>query len=309
MRQNRNISRILKNIVYAGKIKVPMLDNEPEEIVEGLHKPIINIDIFNKVQRHLDSKSRYKYKPKKVNETLYLRGFLKCQKCGGNLTGSASRSKTGDKHYYYHCNPRKGCNVRYKIKEAHVEFDKLISDLKPSEEVCELFELVMSDYYLTSKNTKFAQMEGYKKSKLELELKKDKLLDKLLSDVINDDAFKGYISKIDLEISELNISINNLSDYEKDLSEYIKFSMKLFKNIQILFKEGTVEIKQKMMSSIFDENLEFNGLSYRTPKYKAGVAFIYSKIKEFGKFANKKGDTLSNISHVVLGTGLEPVRP
>ena len=79
----------------------------------------------------------------------------------------------------------------YKIKEAHVEFDKLISDLKPSEEVCELFELVISDYYLTSKNTKFAQMEGYKKSKLELELKKDKLL----SDVINDDAFKGYISK------------------------------------------------------------------------------------------------------------------
>ena len=38
---------------------------------------------------------------------MYLRGHLKCVKCGGNLTGSASTSKTGKKHYYYHCNRAK----------------------------------------------------------------------------------------------------------------------------------------------------------------------------------------------------------
>ncbi len=70
-----NLSRMLKNIVYAGKILVPALNDEPSQIVEGLHKGIISMDTFNKVQYHLNLKSRYTHKPKKINNKLFLRGF------------------------------------------------------------------------------------------------------------------------------------------------------------------------------------------------------------------------------------------
>ena len=135
-----NLSRILKNILYVGDIKVREKDNEPEEIVRGKHKIIIDRDTFNKVQYQLNERSRYNQKPKKYNDILYLRGHLKCKKCGGNLTGSGSKSKTGAKHYYYHCNPRKGCNERFKIKDAHSELINLFRVMKPSLEVCDLFE-------------------------------------------------------------------------------------------------------------------------------------------------------------------------
>ena len=129
-----NLSRVLQNINYCGKIKIRAYDKEPEEIVDGLHKPIIDSVIFNKVQYQLGVKSRYKQKPKRQNDKLPLRGHLKYVKCGGNLTGSTSKSKTGKKHYYYHCNTRQGCTERFRIKDAHLAFEKLLSRLKPEKE-------------------------------------------------------------------------------------------------------------------------------------------------------------------------------
>ena len=45
-----NLSRVLKNPLYYGKIKIPQYNEEPERIINGLHKPIIDINIFQKVQ-------------------------------------------------------------------------------------------------------------------------------------------------------------------------------------------------------------------------------------------------------------------
>ena len=53
------------------------------------------------------------------------------------------------------------------------------------------------------------------------------------------------------------------------------------------------------MSSIFEEKIEFDGVKYRTPIFKEGFQFIYSKINELESIANKKGDNLSNVSRLV----------
>ena len=66
-----NLSRVLKNPLYYGKIKIPQYNEEPEQLINGLHKPIIDINIFQKVQYHLGLKSRYKQKPKKCIVKLF----------------------------------------------------------------------------------------------------------------------------------------------------------------------------------------------------------------------------------------------
>ena len=109
-----SLSRILNQIAYSGRIRVKEYKNEPEQIVDALHIPIVSIEIFEKCQQVLNKRRRVKNKPAKQNINLPLRGYLKCSKCGGNLTGSGSKSKTGKIHYYYHCNPRNGCNERIK---------------------------------------------------------------------------------------------------------------------------------------------------------------------------------------------------
>ena len=59
---------------------------DEEIIVDGLHESIININTFNKVQEILKSKRRIK--KSSYDDILFLRGFLKCNKCGGNTNST-----------------------------------------------------------------------------------------------------------------------------------------------------------------------------------------------------------------------------
>ena len=304
-----NLSRLFKNIIYTGRVKVPEYKDESEQIVNGLHKEIIDIEIFNKVQYQLGLKSRYKQKSNKQNETLYLRGHLKCINCGGNLTGSGSKSKTGAKHYYYHCNPKKGCNERYKIKNAHTELISLFKGLKPSEEIRSLFQMVLEDHYKTSKDNKYHQIKTTKEDISKIEFRQQKLLEKLLDQVISDEVYSLHNSNLDKELFEKRQELENLNDYQKDLSEYIEFGLILMQNLDTFFEQANASIKNKLMSSIFEEKIEFDGQKYRTPIFREGFGYIYNKISELESVSNKKRDELSNISPLVLEAGLEPARP
>ena len=298
------LSRVLRNILYVGDIKIPAKYDEPEQIVKGLHKPIVSGEIFNKVQYLLTSRNRNTSKQNKMRDDMYLRGHLKCVKCGGNLTGSASTSKTGAKHHYYHCNRTKGCKESFKVKDAHNELIHLFRDLKPPIEVCDLFEIILEDYYKSSKQTQYNDIRRVKSEIEGLELKKDKLLDKLLDEVISNDMFTKHTKNIDKELIEKRNELLNLDDYQKDLSEYINYGLKLLQNLETLFEQGNVNIKDKLMSSIFEEKIEFDGQKYRTPKFKEGFGFIYQKIKELQALKKEKGDKLSNVSHLVLKVGV-----
>ena len=228
-----------------------------------------------------------------------MRGHLKCIKCGGNLTGSNSTSKTGAKHSYYHCNPNKGCNERFKLKDAHTAIKALLKDLNPGEEVCELFGVILEDHYKTLKNTKFHQIKTTEESISNLEARKKKLLDKLLDQVISNEDYKIHNSNIDQDLAEKRQELLSLNDYQKDLREYIKFGLTLMQNVDAFYELGDVSIKSKLMSSIFAEKIEFDGEKYRTPIFKEGFGYIYSKTKELEFEITKMGTQLSKDSHLV----------
>ncbi len=99
-------SSLLRNPVYMGKIEVPEEGEEKTTLVEGLHEAIVSEDLFYKVQYSLITKNKSKNKPyfNSKREELPLRGQLICARCGEHITGSASKSKTGKRHFYYHCN-------------------------------------------------------------------------------------------------------------------------------------------------------------------------------------------------------------
>lgn len=175
-----NLSRILRNEIYAGLFRVLAYKDEPEQLVNGLHHPLIDRDTFYKIQLLLEVNKSFKHKKKKLNTQLPLRGFLQCPKCGGNLTGSGSVSRSGDKHYYYHCNPWKGCNFRVKVKDAHQAFEELLQDLKPGKAVTELFRLVLEDHYQSNEKSKLKQLKCIEGEVGLLQERQNKLLEKLL---------------------------------------------------------------------------------------------------------------------------------
>ena len=302
------LSRTLKNILYVGEVRVNSSGEEAEQIVKGLHKPIVSKEIFNKVQRLLISRTKNNSKRNKMRDDMYLRGHLKCAKCGENLTGSASTSKTGAKHYYYHCNRAKGCKESFKVEDAHNELIEVFRAMKPPVEVCDLFELTLEDHYKTSKQSQYNDIKRVKIEIERIEIKKGKLLDKLLDDVITNKDYTNHTKAINKELTEKRNELLNLNDYKKDLSEYINYGLKLIQNLETFFENSDVLIKNKLMSSIFEDKIEFDGVKYRTPKFKDGFEFIYQRINELEGLKKETGNSFSDVSRLVLKVGIEPTR-
>ncbi|MDA9069181.1 recombinase family protein [Algibacter sp.] len=287
-----NLSRMLKQIAYAGKIRVPANKDEIEEVVDALHQPLITMDIFRKTQIQLTGRSRYKQKPKKINEYLPLRGQLQCSKCGDNLTGSGSKSKTGAIHYYYHCNPKKGCGERFKVSDAHLALDNYFDDLKPKEEVCDLLELILKDKFENSESSKKNLLRKNEEAIKKTEAKNKALLDKLLDGTINNETYKEAKTRFDEAIFALEIEQSELLEHDKDVMTFVSFGIHLFKNIKELFFKASATTKQKILSSILKEKLVFEKETYRTPKFNNGFEFIYHNIKKLN-VVKQKNERLS----------------
>tara|TARA_B110000879_G_scaffold113799_1_gene151778 strand:+ start:2409 stop:3965 length:1557 start_codon:yes stop_codon:yes gene_type:complete len=282
-----NLSRILNQIVYSGRIRVKAFKHEPEQIVNSIHKPLISVEVFEKVQYELGNRKRIKHKPVKQNNILPLRGYIECKQCGGNLTGSGSKSKTGKKHYYYHCNPRKGCNERYKVGLAHEEISNLFNKIKPKEEVCELFEHIMKDKFDNSESTNKSIISSIDNKIKKLRDRKKVLLDKFLDGVFENEIYKTKEDELSREIKKLQYEKSQINTYEKDSMEYIKFGIHVIKNIGNFFEKATVNTKQKLISSIFKEKLVFDNEKYRTPILNKGIELISQSINVLEGFKNK----------------------
>ncbi len=91
--ENRRVEYVLRNVVYIGKLtwtpvknKSKKYDNEDTIITDGKHTPIIERDIFDKVQEIiLEKKNMYPKHSRQSSNEFMLKGFLKCSNCGGTL--------------------------------------------------------------------------------------------------------------------------------------------------------------------------------------------------------------------------------
>ncbi|RUS48849.1 recombinase family protein [Cohnella sp. AR92] len=103
--QVNGVKTILDNPMYIGKIRFNQVEGWSEKgrkgknadplLVEGKHQPIINLELWERVQEQRKKRS---YKPSKSNSPFILNGIIKCPKCGGGMV--AGRSKGGSGKYY-----------------------------------------------------------------------------------------------------------------------------------------------------------------------------------------------------------------
>ena len=71
------------------------------------------------------------------------------------------------------------------------------------------------------------------------------------------------------------------------------------KNV-MLYKTSNVQIKQKLLSSIFKEKLVFEGDKYRTLKFNKGIELIIMNINKLEEAKNKNGR--QSFDHLPLST-------
>ena len=296
---------MLHNIIYIGKIRVPAFEDEPEIIVDGEHEPLVSEDTFYRVQDLIEGRNRRKHsliKVKKPHPDFYLRGHVVCPMCGRPITASFSRGN-GGKYPYYHCmcSPRH-YNVR--AEKVNNEFVRYVSGLKPREEILNLYNEVLRSI----REDDCVSQKGYQKELedklLVLEKRKKKLSADYMDDKIDAKTYTDLNQGVDVDIRHLKSLIEGVrTAIRTNLTPKLDYAITLINNVEQYFMDAPIEVKQRLLSLIFPEKVEFDGKTFRTTKINAVFDLINNETKQLRQ---QKKDASYDTSDWVAGAGFEP---
>lgn len=295
---------MIRNPIYCGRIFIPAYKEEDAHYVKSIHQALISEELFYNVQDILNGKKRVTVLETKQKDELPLRGFLTCSKCGGKLTGSASKGKY-QRYFYYHC--QSGCKERFRADEANEKIITELQKIAAKKEVITLYRLILE------KELKNASKENtIDKQKIINEIKKNRErinnAEKLMLDgQLDITEYRSIKHKYESIINELETELKPQTSKPADYKQYLDHGFNLLQNIDRVYVSGNTQIKSQILSSIFSEKLIFEKNSYRTPVYNEVVSLIINT--DMASAEIKKGQTTnkSNLSSMVVPTGIEPV--
>lgn len=294
---------LLRNPIYCGKIKVKAFGDEPEEIVQGIHEPIVTEELFYEVQNVLAGKKKITTKHSRINDEYPLRGYLQCPRCGKPLTGSSALGN-GGKYFYYHCT--KGCNERHKNKDLHNAFDNWVSNISLKPEIGSLYISVMEDIFKTKEGDRRAEIK-----KLEGEIAKgNELMERAAIKLINDELDKFAYNRLKernaRDGAALRGKISELKQAESGFATYARFGFSLLSDMGYYYSTATLENKQKMIGLIFPEKLVFSNNTFQTVQPNEVLTLLCNADKGFSGSKKEKSSGNAAPSYVVTALGFKP---
>jgi site-specific DNA recombinase len=293
---------LLQNPLYMGKIFLKGYKDEPDQLINGIHEPLISEELFNDVQRILKGKKK-PYKGYSKKEQLPLAGYLICPKCGRLLTASSSKGRS--KHYaYYHCQRKYGCSLNIPAQDLNNKFIRLLEKLQPSEESVKLYELILEDVFKAKGEDRETEKLKLELEINELDMKIDSIETKYINDVLSFDVYEKHKRRFESEKNDLVMRHITLSQLPTQFSAYLNFGVTLIRNVSKYYLEAPIDTKKKIIGSIFPEKLQIAGDSYRTTKMNEVFAWICNTD---GLFQKQMPGKKTGQSTVAPQTGLEPV--
>ena len=299
--------KMLRNPFYMGYIKVPAYRNFPACKVRGKHEALIDEATFQAVQDVMDGKRKKKPKMGKANNPhLYLRKYLSCPICGHRLTGATTRGH-GGRYNYYCCNhDHKHLNVR--AERANELFVHYIAGLVPKKAIVALYKEILADARGDLK-------QSHKREINKISAEVDKLKGRM--NKVNDMFFDGDLSKSDRDeqLQRYRNDINRLENHIKvlqnsedlNIKEKLEYGYNLVENLEQYFSTASAETKVRLLGSIFNEEIEFDGENYRTSNFNTILKVIYENTNELQGRKEADSPFFSGKSAQVARRGIEPL--
>ena len=299
--------KMLRNKFYIGIIEVPAFREFEACTVRGRHEPIIDEETFYAVQEIMDGKHRKKPRLSgHVRPNLYLRKFITCPVCGHRLTGATSKGHGG--YYDYYCCNKDHKHLNVRAERANERFVEYVSALRPQDAVVELYKEILLD-------KRGARMRENQSEADKLQKEVDKLQGRI--DRVNDLFIDGDLDKSDRDqqiarykanISELQTRIKFLhSSKDLQVKDKIGYGINVVENLGQFFCNASTETKIKLIGSIFNSEIEFDGEKYRTSDFNSVLNFIFQNANELQGKTNADSSFFSEKSAWVARRGIEPL--
>lgn len=233
---------VLRNRFYIGEVHWGKV-----HLKEGKHEPLVDKELFDRVQKLLNTKGLQSCRRRKYQ--WLLSGFLTCYKHGCKYTAEWHLKK---KIAYYHCTNRSGCGKYIEItKMENLVADKF-KDLEFSQEfLTALIDKVKTIFYERRK-----LFDDKKKSLINqrtaYESKRKTAEDKLFSNTISDDDFKRIKNEISIELENIDNRIINL-EKERGLNiDIAQQVLSLTNNLYETFCKADQNLQRQLISFFWE---------------------------------------------------------
>ena len=274
-----NFWNLIRNPIYCGKIFLRGYKDEPDCLIKGNHEAIISEKLFLDVQDILNGKRRVRKTNREVPEIFILRGYLKCPKCGKNLTASTSTGRN-QRHSYYHCTS--SCSTRFKCEKVNEQFSQELQKLFPKPGMEEVFIEIIKDLYKKHSATNNSEIQNLSKRVSELQDRINKARTKYMNDDIEKSEYNGYRKECEDQIVKLEAELIELSKKKLDISDHIAVAVRNISKMNELFEKGECSERRKVIGSIFPEKIIYDGINFRTARINEAVKLVFNIGEGFG---------------------------
>lgn len=250
---NSAVGKILKNKVYLGHTeygkrinlsykseKVKYIPREEWKIVHNTHEPIIDEELFKRVQRKLSINR----KTKRRKFDWLLKGLVYCKECGSQMVLKVEYTNSGTiKSKRIHCvegirsNSRVVCNRKSKgINEeslTRVVLKNVASKIAKLTNTDKLENLILAQY--KENNTKLFDdtIKNYEKQLIKIEQNISSLYEDYKNEVLEEEDYKRFYKT---ELERKNVIRRNIAEIQQEKESKPKLSLE---QLQCLIKEIT----------------------------------------------------------------------
>ena len=236
---------LLQEIFYIGKIKWN------RQIYQGEHKPIIDRDLFDCVQKRLKGKTTSRYQ--KHNHLFT--GLMKCFECGGSESWEIHKGIV-----YGHCNHYRNCTQKVWVREDKVE-NQIIAVLDKlkiiNQRITEWIKKALLEHHKKNIECRDSSVEQLNSRVKQIQIKLDNLYDDKVSIQITKEF---YNKKFQQYSDELDKAERQLSKQSKNNMQYYQLGINYFDLAQkgsLIYKRAKKEQKRLLLKLVF-KNMQLN---------------------------------------------------
>ena len=221
------LSAMLRNTYYIGAVQYA------GKSYPGRHEPLIDEDVFERVQAVLDGQRQSGERAWRHHH--YLRGSIFCGECGGRLFYTRSRGRRGGIYEYFTCRGRQhgGCSQGHHRTEA-VE-DAIVrhySTVKLTAKRRAQIQQAVRDYLDHIEEIGRAQTDTARNALGRLDTEERKLLSAHYNDDISESLFKEEQVRIRRERSAAEKLIEQFNIRHDEIREALDVALEITEDIQ-----------------------------------------------------------------------------
>lgn len=182
--------------------------------------------------------------------------------------------------------------MRVRAEDANEAFARYVGCLKPNEAVLRLYEAVLLDVQGGAKREIRSEIESIQKQLNDKRKQIEDAEDLMITDRTHSDRYTRILERYEKEAQELETRITLLETGSRgNIEPKLDYAISLINNLDKYIRDAPIEVKMKLIGSIFDGKIEFDGKTYRTNSYNKVLELIYEQTNELRGVGNRKEDS------------------